>query len=150
MYNTEFALERLNQLRALGVTIAIDDFGTGFSSLAYITRFPIDTLKIDRSFIAKVGESVSDAAVAQAIVALARSLKVRVVAEGVETAEQLTFLRDRCCDAAQGYLLGPPMPPEFFSVQGFHFAAACSAEDFGKSFGNLAETSGNLVRATVH
>lgn len=146
MEDTVFALERLNQLRALGVTIAIDDFGTGFSSLAYITRFPIDTLKIDRSFIAKVGESVNDAAVAQAIVALARSLKVRVVAEGVETSEQLAFLRDRCCDAAQGYLLGPPTAPEFFSVQGFHFAAACSAEDFGTSFGSLLETSGSRVR----
>jgi len=150
MENTALAIERLAQIRALGVSIAIDDFGTGFSSLSYITRFQIDTLKIDRSFIANVTESPNDAAVAQAIIALARSLKVKVVAEGVETTGQLAFLRANCCDVAHGDLFGAPVPPALFSVQGFHFAAACSAADFAETFGQLSQSSEDLVRAAVH
>jgi len=149
MDETQQTVERLKSIRALGVAIAVDDFGTGFSSLAYIAHFPVNTLKIDRSFVSKVADSAGDAAVATAIIALACSLDIRVVAEGVETAAQLAFLRQRCCDAGHGWLLGKPMPAERFSVQGFHFGAACSAADFAKHFAQLAETSAERVRAVA-
>jgi diguanylate cyclase (GGDEF)-like protein/PAS domain S-box-containing protein len=113
----EMTIARLREIRALGVTVAIDDFGVGFSSLSYITRLPIDTLKLDRSFVSKLPESVNDAAVAQAIIALATSLDLRLIAEGVETQEQLDFLRIRNCEAAQGYFLGRPVSASEFASQ---------------------------------
>ncbi|GAC1632460.1 MAG: hypothetical protein NVS9B10_26990 [Nevskia sp.] len=149
MEQTALAIERLAQIRALGVSIAIDDFGTGFSSLAYVTRFPIDTLKIDRSFVAKITEGSRDAAVAQAIIALALSLDIKVVAEGVETAAQLAFLRERCCDRAQGYLFGKAISNDKFSVQGFHFGKACSAAEFETRFAALCASSEASVRALI-
>ncbi len=106
MDSSEETAERLQRLRALGLAFAVDDFGTGYSSLSYITRFPIDTLKIDRSFVSRLPDSPGDAAVAQTIIALAHSLRIKVVAEGVETEPQLDFLRARRCDVGQGFRFG--------------------------------------------
>ena len=102
----EEALKILTALRSMGVQIAIDDFGTGYSSLSYITHFPVDKLKIDRSFIRDIGKDPADDAITNAIIAMARSLNLDVVAEGVENPEQLRYLIDQRCHSAQGYLFG--------------------------------------------
>ena len=102
--------EALRQLSAMGVTLAIDDFGTGHSSLAYLRHFPFDEVKIDSSFVADIGRDHTGGAIAAAVIGLAHSLGKRVTAEGVETVEQLDFLRERGCDAAQGFLLARPLP----------------------------------------
>jgi len=104
------AVAVLQQLKSLGVRIAIDDFGTGYSSLAYLKRFPIDTLKVDRSFIRDIPADSGDKQITRAIIAMAHSLRLRVVAEGVETADQLKFLRKERCDTVQGYYLHRPLP----------------------------------------
>lgn len=145
MADVDEVIQRLNQIRRLGVSIAVDDFGTGYSSLAYITRFAIDTLKIDRSFVSRLPNQPNDAAVAQAIIALSISLGFRVVAEGVETAEQLAFLRSRHCNIAQGFLLGRPGPADRFSVQGFHFGEALTEERFCSDFERFQEESRERV-----
>jgi EAL domain-containing protein (putative c-di-GMP-specific phosphodiesterase class I) len=100
----------LRELRDLGVHVAIDDFGTGYCSLAYLKRFPIDTLKIDSAFIRDLTVDTDDAAITAAIINMAHSLKLRVVAEGVETIEQIEFLRDHHCDEIQGYYVSRPLP----------------------------------------
>lgn len=100
----------LQRLKALGVTLAVDDFGTGYSSLAYLRRFPIDVLKIDKSFIDGVTDDLDDAAIAEAIVAMSHRLNLHVVAEGVETQDQLSQLHEMTCDIAQGYLISRPLP----------------------------------------
>jgi diguanylate cyclase (GGDEF)-like protein len=100
----------LKRLKTLGIRISIDDFGTGYSSLAYVKRFPIDVLKIDRSFVMDITTNPANAAVTAAIIDMAHSLDIRVVAEGVETIEQLDFLRDRGCDEIQGYYFARPLP----------------------------------------
>jgi len=102
------ALSILERLKSLGVKIAVDDFGTGYSSLNYLSRIPLDCLKIDRSFVMRVTEGGRDAAIAQAIISLAHSLGHRVLAEGIETAEQLQFLRSHGCDEGQGYFFARP------------------------------------------
>lgn len=110
MADPERASHVLRQLHQLGIRISIDDFGTGYSSLSYLKRFPATTVKIDRSFIAGLPGDRDDVAITEAVIAMAHSLGLNVVAEGVETAEQLDTLRHLRCDEAQGYLLGRPMP----------------------------------------
>jgi diguanylate cyclase (GGDEF)-like protein/PAS domain S-box-containing protein len=110
MTDAEAASRTLKNLKSCGVRLAIDDFGTGYSSLAYLRRFPVDALKIDRAFIRDVPASAEDVAIALAIINLAHTLKFKVVAEGVETAEQLTFLRSNGCDEMQGYYFARPLP----------------------------------------
>ncbi len=115
MENTESAVKVLTQLRKLGVRVAIDDFGTGYSSLSYLKRLPIDTVKLDRSFVCGATTDPDDAALVMAIITLAHNLRLRVVAEGIETAEQLAFLRLLRCDEGQGFLFSKPVPPEVFA-----------------------------------
>jgi EAL domain-containing protein (putative c-di-GMP-specific phosphodiesterase class I) len=105
-------ISKLNQLRDLGVKISIDDFGTGFSSLSYLKLFPIDIIKIDSSFIQDVSTDSKDAAITKTIIALSRRLKLTVVAEGVETYEQLSFLRSRKCNEIQGFIISEPLMSE--------------------------------------
>ncbi|OHE62918.1 MAG: hypothetical protein A2001_00510 [Treponema sp. GWC1_61_84] len=109
-------LTALESLRRLGISIAIDDFGTGYSSLSYLARFPISTLKIDRSFIERIGGENPQAELVKAIISIARSLRQEVVAEGVETVAQNEFLRTHGCDVAQGYLYGKPIPRSAFEL----------------------------------
>ena len=112
MTDTEENLAQLVGLKALGVTLAIDDFGTGYSSLAYLRRFPVDTLKIDRSFVERLGEQTDDAALANTIVQLGRSLGMTTVAEGIEEYGQLAALREMGCDYAQGFYFSRPVPAD--------------------------------------
>ncbi len=100
----------------MGVHISIDDFGTGYSSLSYLRRFPLDKLKIDRSFVREVMSNPNDASIVKAIISLAHNLRLRVVAEGVETAEQLSFLRELGCDQYQGYFCSPAVPASAFEA----------------------------------
>jgi EAL domain-containing protein (putative c-di-GMP-specific phosphodiesterase class I) len=109
MGNPQDSVAILAQLKALGLTIAVDDFGTGYSSLSYLKRFPIDTLKIDKEFVRDITEDPDDAAITSAIITLAHSLDLNVVAEGVETQAQLNFLREGGCDQVQGFLLSKPL-----------------------------------------
>ncbi|MDP2244391.1 EAL domain-containing protein [Pseudomonas sp.] len=117
MQDVGSALRTLNDLKSLGLCIAIDDFGTGYSSLNYLKQFPIDVLKIDRSFVDGLPQGEQDAQIARAIIAMAHSLNLSVIAEGVETQAQLDFLRTHDCDEVQGYLLGRPMPAHQFAAQ---------------------------------
>ena len=110
MQNPEESAEMLHALRRLGVKVVVDDFGTGYSSLSYLTRFPIDKIKIDRSFVRDLATDAADAAIINAIIAMAHSLDIRVVAEGVETEQQQEYLRLRGCDQAQGFRYGRAVP----------------------------------------
>ena len=110
------ARETLQALKALGVRIAIDDFGTGYSSLSYLTRFPLASLKIDRSFVADVLDDEADATIVRTIVDMAHTLGFTVIAEGVELDSQAAFLRALGCEQAQGFLFARPMPAEEFSA----------------------------------
>ncbi|MDT4895400.1 MAG: hypothetical protein QOH25_477 [Acidobacteriota bacterium] len=114
MKNAEWAVRTLSELKAMGVKIAIDDFGTGYSSLGYLKRLPIDTLKIDRSFVSDVTTDPDDAALVMAIITLAHNLRLKVIAEGVDSEEQLRFLHLLRCDEWQGYFFSKPLPVEAF------------------------------------
>jgi EAL domain-containing protein (putative c-di-GMP-specific phosphodiesterase class I) len=115
MEDAEESIQLLYELKEMGVRLSVDDFGTGYSSLTYLSRFPIDELKIDRTFVQGLPDRRDSAAIVAAVVALARELRLKVVAEGVETGPQLEFLRGRRCDQYQGYLCSRPVPPEPFA-----------------------------------
>lgn len=116
MLNVERAIGLLTEIKKRGVRLSMDDFGTGYSSMALIKRFPIDTLKIDRSFIRDLPENTDDKAIADAIIGLGKALRLTIVAEGVETTEQEAFLRDHACDEMQGYLFSRPVSAENISA----------------------------------
>ena len=126
--DSESVLGIMTRLGAMGVRIAIDDFGTGHSSLSYLKRFDVDTLKIDRSFIREMPDDADLGAIAEAVIALGHGLKLKVVAEGVETSAQAEFLRERGCDELQGYLLSRPLEPEAFVAWFEHREALESVE----------------------
>jgi EAL domain-containing protein (putative c-di-GMP-specific phosphodiesterase class I) len=109
MDNVETATEMLKKLRALGIKLSIDDFGTGYSSLSYLHRFPIDTLKVDRSFVVNMSEDGENVEIVRTIVSLAQNLGMNVIAEGVETKEQLAALRKLGCENGQGYFFSKPV-----------------------------------------
>jgi EAL domain-containing protein (putative c-di-GMP-specific phosphodiesterase class I)/uncharacterized protein YlxP (DUF503 family) len=127
MHNPNLTADILLDLKNLGISIAIDDFGVGHSSLNYLKRFPIDAVKIDRSFVVDVTRGGSDAAIVSAVIAMAKALNIRVVAEGVETDEQLKFLQENGCFEFQGYLLSRPLPAEALTEM-IHSAAAVAQQ----------------------
>jgi len=110
MHDAKATSATLHKLKALGVHIAIDDFGTGYSSLSYLKRFPIDALKIDRSFVTDLPGNENDASIAQAVITMAHALRLKVIAEGVENEVQLEFLAANGCDEMQGYFFSRPLP----------------------------------------
>ncbi|MFP6744528.1 MAG: EAL domain-containing protein, partial [Alphaproteobacteria bacterium] len=110
--DADTVISTLNELHTLGVDLAIDDFGTGFSSLSYLKQFPVDRLKIDQAFVGDVLSNVEDASITEAIINLGHNFNLTVIAEGVETAEQLEFLRRQGCDEAQGYYISRPLSAE--------------------------------------
>ena len=115
MEDTDTAIGSLTRLKNAGLRISVDDFGTGHSCLSYLRRFPIDVLKIDRSFVSRIGGSEDDAIIIRAIISLAKSLKLETVAEGVETRDQLQFLMENGCKVAQGFLFGLPRKADSIS-----------------------------------
>ena len=112
MENTEAAVATMNRLRALGIELSLDDFGTGYSSLSYLHRLPIDYLKIDRSFVSRMAESKENAEIVYTIIKLAQNLKMKVIAEGIETDEQLAQLHLLNCEFGQGYYFSKPLEAE--------------------------------------
>jgi diguanylate cyclase (GGDEF)-like protein len=116
MYNEDNVLEKLHALKKSGIKIAIDDFGMGYSSLSYLKKFPIDTLKVDKSFVSDIMIDSDNEEIIKTIIAMARNLRVSVIAEGVETEKQLLFLRELKCDEAQGYLFSKPLPVDQFDA----------------------------------
>jgi EAL domain-containing protein (putative c-di-GMP-specific phosphodiesterase class I) len=113
--NAERAGRVLTEIKKMGARLAIDDFGVGYSSLTHLKRFPIDTLKVDRSFIRDLPQDLEDKAITEAIIAMGKSLNLTVVAEGVETQEQQTFLQDHACDEMQGFFFSKPIPGDAFA-----------------------------------
>jgi EAL domain-containing protein (putative c-di-GMP-specific phosphodiesterase class I) len=116
MHHTATVIETMQALRAQGIQLSIDDFGTGYSSLAYLQRFPVESLKIDRTFVDGIGTDAGDTSIVRAVVDLAHTLGLVAVAEGVETVAQLDGLRAIGCDLAQGYLLGRAQPGELVDL----------------------------------
>ena len=115
MQHVESTALTLGELRAMGVQLAVDDFGTGYSSLSHLRQFPINSLKIDKSFAQGITSEHDDAPIISAVISMGRSLKQRVIAEGVETREQLAFLQSRDCDEGQGYYFSRPVVAEQFA-----------------------------------
>ncbi|MEO8838050.1 MAG: EAL domain-containing protein, partial [Herbaspirillum sp.] len=116
MKNAESAMSMLRELKAMGIKIAIDNFGTGYSSLSYLQRFPVDTLKIDRNFVAGITTSSDNVVLIDSVINLGKSLGHQVIAEGIETAQQLDFLRRHDCVGGQGYYLNQAMSADEFSA----------------------------------
>jgi diguanylate cyclase (GGDEF)-like protein/PAS domain S-box-containing protein len=116
MQNAELSLSVMKRMKEMGIRISIDDFGTGYSSLSYLKRFPIDTVKIDQGFVRDLAPGTNDGAIVSAVISMARALRLRVVAEGVETAEQLAFLRRENCEIIQGFFYGRPVTAAEFSL----------------------------------
>jgi EAL domain-containing protein (putative c-di-GMP-specific phosphodiesterase class I) len=116
MLHPERAIRILTEMKQMGLRIAIDDFGTGYSSLSQLKRFPVDTLKVDRSFIRDVHTDKEDQAITQAIISMGKTLGLTVIAEGVETAEQQTFLSNHACDEMQGFYFSMPAEPDDFEA----------------------------------
>lgn len=149
MQNVERSIEVLKALKGRGVHLAIDDFGTTYSSMSFMKRFPVDTLKIDGSFVRNLPADTDDKAIADAIIGLGRALGLTIVAEGVETAEQQTFLRDHACDEMQGFLLSKAVPAdeiaEFFRIP--HVTAPTLQPKSGASFEEPMARSGQRKAA---
>ena len=145
MHDAEQSIQILRELSTLGVRISVDDFGTGYSSLSYLRRLPLDKLKIDRTFIRELATSRDDAAIVRAIVSLAHNLRIKVIAEGVETPDQLAYLREAGCDQYQGYHYSAPIPNDaFVAMMRDHQSAA-----FAPSATGLDDTGINrLLRGT--
>ena len=112
MQDIEANILKLQAIRGMGIEVAIDDFGTGYSSFSYLAKLPVNALKIDRAFIINMASNAGDLSIVSAIISLAHSLNLRVIAEGVETEEQANFLRLHKCDEIQGYLFSPAVPAE--------------------------------------
>lgn len=131
MKNPQLTVAILGKLRTKGVRVSVDDFGTGYSSLSYLQQFPLDALKIDQSFVHRIGSAPNDTTIVSAIIRMGQSLRLRVIAEGVETDEDLKFLKAQNCDEAQGYYFGRPVPPAQFAnlaqVQAYSGLAALTA-----------------------
>jgi EAL domain-containing protein (putative c-di-GMP-specific phosphodiesterase class I) len=115
MRRAELTASKLLTLRERGIQVAVDDFGTGYSSLSYLRKFPLDALKIDRSFVSQITTIPDEMTIVRAIISMGRSLNLRVIAEGVETQDQLDFLKLHQCDEAQGFYFSPPLPPQEFA-----------------------------------
>ena len=116
MNDVDYAVDVLTRLKALGVHLSVDDFGTGYSSLSYLKRFPIDLLKIDRSFITDIPEELDDIAIVSAVISMAHNMKLKVLAEGVETVEQKAFLNSVSCDEFQGFYFSRPVDANMLSI----------------------------------
>jgi len=115
MHNAKSTSSVLQALKRMGVHLAVDDFGTGYSSLSYLRQFPIDVLKIDQSFVRQISEDPNDSAIVRAIIDMGKNLKLRVIAEGIETQEQLALLQTWNCSEGQGYLFSRPVPAAQFA-----------------------------------
>jgi EAL domain-containing protein (putative c-di-GMP-specific phosphodiesterase class I) len=120
MDNMDTAIKLLNDIKQMGVEISVDDFGTGYTSISHLRRLPIDVLKIDQSFIKGIPENQNDIAIINATIAMAHNLGMQVIAEGVETLEQLQYLAKNDCDAIQGYFISRPLPEKKMKLQFLH------------------------------
>lgn len=145
--NADEAIQALWALKGLGITLSIDDFGTGYSSLSYLKRFPIDALKIDQSFVRDIPDSMDDMSITKAIISMGRSLELKLVAEGVETLEQVEFLRQNGCQIAQGYLYAKPLKADEFEV--FLQRAAAEGLPLPDHDGGPARASAAVHQAVV-
>jgi diguanylate cyclase (GGDEF)-like protein/PAS domain S-box-containing protein len=149
MKQAESAAAILQALRERGVKVAVDDLGTGYSSLSYLRKFPIDALKIDRSFVSHISAAGDDTSIVTAVISMARSLKLRVVAEGVETSEQLAFLQTHECDEAQGYLFSRPVPPQIFAKLLRRNVTVCRSSQPSRSGPRARPEAAHHSRTTV-
>jgi EAL domain-containing protein (putative c-di-GMP-specific phosphodiesterase class I) len=147
MEKTDEVIQKLKRIRQMGVCVAIDDFGTGYSSLRYLARLPIDTLKIDRSFVMAMTENADDMAIVSSIISLAHGLDLNVVAEGVETEEQRKLLRLLRCDQMQGYLFSRPVAKDDLANLLQRERNEAAAEPYG-SRPNLEFTERRLIGRT--
>ena len=140
MSDPEKSIAILEHLSAMGVLVSVDDFGTGYSSMSYLRRFPIDKLKIDRVFIDEIASRPEDASIVRAIVSLAHSLRLKVVAEGVETSAQLDFLKTAGCDEYQGFHFSRPLPAADFErlIRESHSSDVLTEEDAIRTHSKLA------------